>query len=250
MPDIEITRVDRIQIVRLTRPAKKNALTAAMYAALADAIEAGDCASEVAVHVILGSNGVFCAGNDIHDFLKSAEGNPGLGADVMRFIRRLALVSKPLIAGVDGQAIGIGTTLLMHCDLVYASEAAQFSTPFVNLGLVPEAASSLLMPQRMGYARAFELLVLGNTFSAAQAKEAGLVNAVVPSSELEAAVMDAARRLAAKSAAALAAARRLMRGDEAGIAHRIDEEAKAFKQQLATPEAKAAFQAFLSKSRG
>lgn len=250
MPDIEISRVDRIQILRFNRPAKKNALTAAMYAALAEAIEAGDALSNISVHVILGSNGMFCAGNDIHDFLKTAEGNPGLGADALRFIRLLPLVAKPLIAGVDGPAIGIGTTLLMHCDLVYAADGAQFSTPFLNLGLVPEAASSLLMPQRMGYARAFEMLVLGNTFSALQAREAGLVNAVVPSNELEATVMDAARRLAAKPAAALAAARRLMRGDVADILQRMDEEAEAFKQQLATPEAKAAFQAFLAQSRG
>lgn len=249
MPDIEISRIDRIQVLRINRPAKKNALTAAMYAALFEALVSGDGSNDIAAHVILGSSGVFCAGNDIHDFLKTAEGNPGLGADVLRFIRLLPLVSKPLIAGVDGQAIGIGTTMLMHFDLVYASEAAQFSTPFLSLGLVPEAASSLLMPQRMGYARAFEMLVLGNTFSASQAKDAGLINGIVAASDLEATVIGAARQLAAKPASALAAARCLMRGDVADILQRMDEEAEAFKHQLSSPEAKAAFAAFLNKSR-
>ena len=248
MSAIEISRSGRIQILRFNRPEKKNALTAAMYASLVDALMSGDSASEVAAHVILGSGGVFCAGNDIRDFLATAEGNAGLGEDVLRFIRLLPLIAKPLIAGVDGLAIGIGTTLLLHCDLVYASPRAQFSTPFLNLGLVPEAASSLLMPARMGYARAFEMLVLGNTFSAGHAREAGLVNAVVPSVELEAAVMEAAQRLAAMPPEALTAARRLMRGDVAAILARIDEEAEAFKDRLASPEARAAFATFMSKS--
>jgi enoyl-CoA hydratase/carnithine racemase len=250
MTDIDISRVDGIQVLRLNRPAKKNALTAAMYAALVDALMSGDSASDVSVHVILGTDGVFSAGNDLHDFLRTADGSTGLGDDVLRFIRLLPLVGKPLVAGVDGFAIGIGTTMLLHCDLVYASERAQFATPFLNLGLVPEAASSLLMPARMGYARAFEMLALGNTFSAQQARDAGLVNAVVHSFELEAAVMDAARRLAAKPAEALAAARRLMRGDVAAILKRMDEEADAFKERLASPEAKTALAAFLNKSRG
>jgi enoyl-CoA hydratase/carnithine racemase len=250
MTDIGISRVDGIQVLRLNRPAKKNALTAAMYAELVDALISGDSASDVSVHVILGTDGVFSAGNDLHDFLRTADGSAGLGDDVLRFIRLLPLVGKPLVAGVDGFAIGIGTTMLLHCDLVYATERAQFSTPFLNLGLVPEAASSLLMPARMGYARAFEMLALGNTFSAQQAREAGLVNAVVHSYELEAAVMDAARRLAAKPTEALAAARRLMRGDVAAILKRMDEEAEAFKERLASPEAKVAVAAFLNKSRG
>jgi enoyl-CoA hydratase/carnithine racemase len=250
MTDIGISRVDGIQILRLNRPAKKNALTAAMYASLVDALMSGDSASDVSVHVILGTDGIFSAGNDIHDFLRTADGSSGLGDDVLRFIRLLPLVGKPLVVGVDGLAIGIGTTMLLHCDLVYASERAQFSTPFLNLGLVPEAASSLLMPARMGYARAFEMLVLGNVFTAQQAHEAGLVNAVVHSFELEAAVMDAARRLADKPPEALAAARRLMRGDVATILKRMDEEADAFRQQLTSPEAKTALAVFLNKSRG
>ncbi len=249
MADIEISRVDRVQILRLTRSAKRNALTAAMYAALSEALLAGDSANDVAVHVILGSDGVFSAGNDLRDFLNAADGAEGPGNEVLRFIRLLPLVGKPLIAGVDGLAIGIGTTLLLHCDLVYASERAQFSTPFLNLGLVPEAASSLLMPQRRGYARAFDMLVLGSVFSAEDAKAAGLVNAVVPSSDLEPTVLDAARRLAEKPPEALAAARRLMRSDVTAILKCMDDEAEAFKQRLASPEARSAFAAFLTKSQ-
>lgn len=250
MTDIEVSRADRIQILRFNRPAKKNALTGAMYTALVEALISGDSSSDVAVHVILGSDGVFSAGNDIHDFLKTAGSNTGLGEDVLRFVRLLPLVAKPMIAGVDGLAIGIGTTLLLHCDLVYATERAQFSTPFLNLGLVPEAASSLLMPQRFGHARAFEMLALGNSFTAERAYEAGLVNAVVPVPDLETTVMAAAQRLAAKPSEALIAARRLMRGDVAPILNRIDEEAAAFKERLASPEAQAAFAQFLNKSRG
>ena len=250
MSEIEIHCVDRIQIVRINRPAKKNALTSAMYAALSDALVQGEAADDVRVHVLFGSDGVFSAGNDIHDFLQSAQGHPGLGPDVLRFIRLLPVLTKPLIAGVDGLAIGIGTTLLLHCDLVYASERAQFSTPFLNLGLVPEAGSSLLMVQRMGYVRAFEMLALGHTFTALEAKAAGLVNAVVAVDDLEAAVLSAAQTLASKPAGALAAARRLMRGEVTQILARIDAEAEAFRHQLQSPEAKAAFETFLTKSRG
>ncbi len=249
MTDIDISRRDRIQVLRFSRPQKKHAITAAMYTALADALEAGDRGSDVAVHVILGSEGVFSAGNDIHDFLISAQEAHGFGPQVLRFLRLLPVVAKPFIAGVDGAAIGIGTTLLMHCDLVYASERAKFSTPFLDLGLVPEAASSLLMVQRMGYARAFEMLVLGNTLSAAAAKEAGLVNAVVASGDLEAHVMEAASRLAVKPSDALTAARRLMRGQPREILQRTEDEAQAFARQLASPTAQAAMAAFLSKSR-
>ena len=246
---MEITRADGIQTIRITRAAKKNALTSAMYTAMADAIEDGDASPDVAVHVLLGSGGVFSAGNDIRDFLNSSNGTAGLGPDVLRFIRVLPVIAKPLIAGVDGPAIGIGTTLLLHCDLVYATERARFSTPFLDLGLVPEAASSLLMPQRFGYARAFEMLVLGTVMTAGQAREAGLVNAIVSEDQLEHTVTDAARRLAAKPPAALAAARRLMRGDPAAILQRANDEAEAFRWQLASPEAKAAFEAFLTKTR-
>lgn len=246
MADLDIATRDGIQTIRFTRSSKCNAFTRQMYAAMADALEAGDASESVRVHVFLGSEGMFSAGNDINDFIADAEANAG-AEDIVRFIRLLPAVRKPMIAAVDGAAIGIGTTMLFHCDLVYATPRATFATPFLDLGLVPEAASSLLMPQRMGYARAFEMLALGAPFAAERAREAGLVNAVVAPADLEAHVRDAARRLIEKPPEALAIARRLMRGDPAEIVRQIDAEAAAFLQRLASPEAREAFRAFVEK---
>jgi enoyl-CoA hydratase/carnithine racemase len=248
--DVTIGRQGAVQVLRLTRPAKKNALTSAMYAALADALESGDRDPGVAAHVWLGSEGVFTAGNDLKDFLANAATGGHFGAEIVRFVRTLPIVQKPMVAAVDGLAIGIGTTMLFHCDLVYASPAATFATPFVDLALVPEAGSSLLMPQRMGYARAFEMLALGATVPAEHMLAAGLLNAVVPKGDLEEVALAAAAALARKPRAALAATRRLMRGDPAELLRRIETEAAAFQAQLATPEARAAFEAFFAKSRG
>lgn len=245
--EVGIWRDGRVQIMRLSRPDKKNALTGAMYAALSDAIEAGDRDAGVSAHVIIGSGGVFTAGNDIADFLAVGQGKGELAAEVLRFIRLLPVIEKPVIAAVDGLAVGIGTTLLFHCDLVYASPNARFSTPFLDLGLVPEAGSSLLMPRLMGYQRAFEMLVLGDVFDARRGVEAGFVNAIVEPADLEAAALKAAQRLAAKPPEALAIARRLLRGDASEISKRIDDEALAFKVRLSSPEAREAFQAFLEK---
>ena len=247
MSDVEIRTSDGIQVIRLTRPDKKNALTSAMYAEMAEALAAGDAARDVAAYVFIGSHGVFCAGNDINDFLKRAQGEGGLGEPVVRFIRALPQVQKPMIAAVDGLAIGIGTTMLLHCDLVYASPTASLRTPFLDLGILPEAGSSLLMPRRIGHVRAFEMLALGAAFSANRAEAAGLVNAVVPAETLEQTAMAAARRLAAKPPEALALARRLMRGDTAEVLARIDAEVAEFRKRLASPEAREAFQAFIEK---
>ncbi|MFT3731577.1 MAG: crotonase/enoyl-CoA hydratase family protein [Hyphomicrobium sp.] len=245
--EIAVWRDGAVQILRIARPQKKNALTGAMYGALADALEAGDADDGIAAHIITGSDGIFTAGNDIGDFLATARGTGGLDKNVVRFIRLLPVVKKPLIAAVDGNAIGIGTTLLFHCDLVYASPDAMFATPFLDLGVVPEAASSLLMPQRMGYARAFAVLALGNPLSADDAVAAGFVNAIVPADSLQATALDAANRLAAKPPEALAIARRLMRGDPADVLSRMDEEVAAFRQRLRSPEAIEAFTAFFEK---
>jgi enoyl-CoA hydratase/carnithine racemase len=245
--DVEVSQAGGAQILRLTRIAKKNALTGAMYAALSDAIEAGDADSSVAAHVIVGSGGVFTAGNDLGDFLATARGTGGLGKEVLRFIRLLPVTRKPLIAAVDGKAIGIGTTLLFHCDLVFATPGSTFATPFLDLGLIPEAASSLLMPLRMGYARAFEMLIMGETFTAEQALAAGFANKIVPSESLELTAVDAARRLAAKPPEALAMARRLMRGNPADTLARIDVEVEGFRERLRSPEAIEAFTAFFEK---
>lgn len=243
---VTITREGPVQILRINRPDKKNALSGEMYSALSDAIEAADASGDVAAHVILGVSGAFTAGNDIVDFLATSKGSGGV-EPVLRFIRLLPRIQKPMIAGVDGVAVGIGTTLLFHCDLVYATPAAKFATPFLDLGLVPEAGSSLLFARTMGYARAFELLVLGNAFSAERGREAGFVNEIVSSDQLEAKVREAARRLAEKPPEALSLSRRMMRGDVSEVVRRIDDEADIFRRRLASPEAREAFSAFLEK---
>ena len=246
--EIDIERADRVQVIRIRRAAKKNALTTPMYEAMHVALRAADATDDIAAPIITGSDGVFTAGNDIKDFIAGVEAGEDLHErPVHRFVQYLPEVKTPLIAAVDGLAIGIGTTLLFHCDLVFATPAARFSTPFLDLGLVPEAASSLLAPRRMGDARAFELLVLGEAFDAGRAREAGLVNRVVAADELEATARAAALRLAAKPPAALAMARGLMRGPTEEIRARLDTEAQLFSERLRSPEAREAFQAFLEK---
>ena len=171
----------------------------------------------------------------------------GLRPQATRFLHRLAHAGKPLVAAVQGVAIGIGTTLLLHCDYVVAAADARFATPFAALGLVPEAASSLLMPRLMGTRRAFELLVMGRALDADAAKALGLVNAVVPADDVDAVALTAAHEIAALPAEAVAASRRLIRGPTGEIIKRIDEEAEIFRQHLASPEASAAFAAFLTR---
>jgi len=246
---VEISRRAGIEVLRLRRPEKRNALTQEMYRALSDAIEAGETDDDVRVRVLFGCEGHFTGGNDVADFLATAKGERGAPRDVVRFIEVLPQTTKPLIAGVDGQAIGIGTTLLMHCDLVYATPEATFATPFLDLGLVPEAASSLLMPAAMGYARAFEMLVLGETFSAERAREAGIVNAIVPRADLELHTLKIAQRLAKKPPQALAIAKRLMRGNVPVVLERTREEVQAFAERLMSPEARSAFEAFMARQR-
>ena len=245
--DVEVRAGEGMNIIRLVRPAKKNALSTAMYRAISEGLEAGERDRDVRVHVLLGSDGVFSAGNDLGDFLAQG-GVAGQGFDDgLRFLRLLPMLKKPIVAGVDGLAVGVGTTILFHCDLVYASGRSTFSTPFVDLGLVPEAGSSLLAPQRLGYARAFELLVLGEPFSAERLLSAGLINAVVDEGEVERTAIDAARRLAAKPAAAVASSRSLLRGDLVPLGERIEAEVRLFKERLSSVEAQAAFTAFLHK---
>ena len=245
--DVEISVADGVQVLRLTRPAKKNALTSAMYGDLCDAFDRGDNDPAIAVHLITGSAGVFTAGNDLGDFLATAQGTGDLGANVRRFVYLLPMIRKPLIAAVDGAAIGVGTTMLFHCDLVYATPSSTFATPFLSLGLVPEAGSSVLMPRRMGYARAFEMLALGETYSAEQAVHAGFVNKIVSFDRLEETALTAARRLASMPPEALAVTRSLMRGNTAEILQQTDKEVIAFRERLSSPEALEAFTAFLEK---
>ena len=246
--EIDIKLTDGIQVIRFMRPEKKNAFTGAMYDAMSAALDEGERSGDIAVHVFIGSGGSFNAGNDINDFVCRANSGPdGIPAPSLNFIRRLPKVTKPMIAAVDGLAIGVGTTMLFHCDLVYATPAASLRTPFLDLGLVPEAASSLTAVLRMGHARAFELLCLGEPFNAERAKDAGIVNAIVPGEELEATAMKAAMRLTKKPRDALMAARRLMRGQVDAHSAQIEEEAKVFQTRMKSAEAQEAFAAFFEK---
>jgi enoyl-CoA hydratase/carnithine racemase len=235
-----------VQTLRLDRLEKKNALTGAMYTDLADALERGNGDDEVRCHLICGQPEVFTAGNDIGDFLQYA-GRSGLpDTPVVRFLRALVKNEKPIVASVDGIAIGVGTTLLMHCDMVFASPRALMRSPFVDLGLVPEAGSSLLGPQLMGHAHAFELLCLGNAFSAEKALQVGLVNEVLDEG-VEEAALACAEAIAAKPPEALALSRKLLRGDTQELSERVEEEIRIFASRLSAPETIAAFQAFMSK---
>jgi enoyl-CoA hydratase/carnithine racemase len=247
--EIEIRRVGEVQIVRINRPDKKNALTRAMYDAMTGALKAGESEAAIAVNVIMGTSGVFCAGNDIQDFAKRNTdlGRPG-GASSL--IQTLPTLEKPVVAAVDGLAIGVGVTMLFHCDLVYASPRASFRTPFLDLGLVMEAGSSYLAPSIMGHQRAFELLCLGEPYDAEAAFRAGFVNRVVPAVDLESQAMAAAQRLAAKPRAALLAAKRLMKtGVKDQALAQMGREAVLFAELLRSSEAREAFAAFLEKRK-
>src|ERR1700688_1993685 len=238
-----------VRTVRMNRPQKKNALTMVMYDAMAAAIEDAGKNSGLRCLLIAGTPTVFCAGNDIGDFLKAAGEGGTLGVPILRFLYALARCETPLVAAVQGDAIGVGTTMLLHCDHVVASQEARFSTPFVGLGLVPEAASSLIAPRLMGHTRAFSLLVMGRPLNAIEAKAAGLVNTVVAPDAVEAEAMKAAREIAALPQQGVLESRRLMRGAPDEIVARIDAEAEHFKTRLQSAEARAAFEAFMTRKR-
>lgn len=235
-----------VQIIRFNRAEKKNAFTRAMYQTMTDALKAGDADEAVRATVFLGSDGCFSAGNDLNDFMAFAMGGT-MGREVIDFLHALSAHTKPLVSGVDGLAIGIGTTIHLHCDLTFASERTVFRTPFVDLALVPEAASSLLAPRLMGHQRAFALLAAGEAFSAAAARDAGIIYEVVEAGAVEKETLAAAGRLAAKPPKALSIARSLIRGERTDVAARIDEEAAHFAAQLKSPEARAAFEAFMAR---
>jgi enoyl-CoA hydratase/carnithine racemase len=236
-------------ILRLTmaRPEKKNALTAAMYESLIQEFARANRDETIGALLLCGQNGVFTAGNDLKDFLEAAS-NPATFA-APRFLKALVNFEKPLVAAIEGPAVGIGCTLCFYCDLVYAAPSARFQMPFVNLGLVAEAGSSLLAPQRFGRAKASQFLLLGEAFDAAEAWRLGLVNEVVETGDVYAHALDKTKSLAAKPRSALLATRRLLRGDSTALNARIDEELKLFAQALTSVEARGAFSAFLLKSR-
>lgn len=245
MTEILTSRADGILTISFNRPDKKNALTSAMYATLADTLDAA--ASDNAVRVILftGNGGAFTAGNDLQDFLN----NPpeGDNTPVFRFLRAISMAPKPLIAAVSGVAVGVGTTMLLHCDLVYAADDAKLSLPFVNLALVPEAASSLLLPAMVGHHRAAELFLLGEPFTAAAAKEYGIVNAVVSTDRLLEEAMMAARKIAAKPPTAMRLTKELLRHSRGDVAGQMAAEGAHFRAQLKSAEAREAMTAFFEK---
>jgi enoyl-CoA hydratase/carnithine racemase len=238
-----------ILAIEFNRPEKKNAITSAMYQAMADAIRDAESDSTVRAILITGKPEIFTAGNDLEDFMKNSSAEVG-DRPVAQFMHALSGSSKPVVAAVAGNAVGIGTTLLMHCDLVYAAENAKFSMPFTQLGLCPEFASSMLFPQMVGYQRAAEKLLLGEAFTAQEAYEMGLVSRVVPTADLVAFAQGKAATLAALPASSLRTTKRLMKNAQAeAVQQRMDEENVHFGEMLGAPEAKEAFAAFFQKRR-
>jgi enoyl-CoA hydratase/carnithine racemase len=253
VPEILEHREAGVLTLTFNRPERKNSITVAMYGALADALEqaAGDSAIRAAV--IQGHETVFCAGNDISDFRdsKPAGTNTPTPGNSSRFMRASATFPKPLLAAVCGPAVGIGVTMLFHCDLIYAGDNAAFSMPFVNLGLCPENASSLLTQQLFGYQRAAETLLLGEPFGAEQAREMGLVNRVVPPAECNALAQAQARKLATKPLPSLIITKQLMKGSsqQQTVLRRMDEEGAHFGRMLREPAAREAMTAFMEKRK-
>lgn len=242
--EIIVTDVDGIRSIRINRPDKKNALTQAMYGAMARALSEAEDDGAIRVVILTGTADTFSAGNDLNDFLAVTDLAASAAAD---FLRRLTAFPKPLIAAVNGVAVGIGVTMLLHCDLIYAVPEARFQLPFINLALVPEAASTLLLPRLVGHHKAAELLMLGDAFDASTALGLGLVNRLIPYGGLLSEVGEVARRLADKPAAALAANKRLLKSEEMGVGARLETEFAAFARCLSSPELKEAVAAFFER---
>jgi enoyl-CoA hydratase/carnithine racemase len=239
---------DRITRIELNRPEKKNALNPGMYAAMAQALIAADADAQVRAVLIHGQSGCFTSGNDVKDFLELPRGpadSPASG-----FLRAISGAKKPLVAAVGGPAVGVGTTMLLHCDLVYAAPNARLQMPFVPLGLLPEAASSLLLPAMAGYRRAAEMLLLGGPFGAEKALAAGIVTEIVPEGELLERARQAAEALAALPPASVRMTKELMkRGQAQAVQERMTEELQLFGERLRSPEAKEALSAFMEKRK-
>lgn len=249
---IKTATINGVATIEIARPEKKNALTVAMYQAMCEALNAAREDGAVRAVLITGQPGIFTSGNDIEDFLQRA---PGQGSDAMdspvfRFMRALLDCDKPVVAAVTGAAIGIGTTMLLHCDFVYVSDEARLAMPFVGLGLVPEYASSLVVPQLMGQRRAAEKLLLGDPFTPEQAVECGIANAVLPAGEVVAHARRIAERFNALPPGAVREAKQLMRAPERErLLQTIRTEGEIFGRRLRSPEAMEAFQAFLQKRK-
>jgi len=246
--DVIVTDADYIRTIRMDRPEKKNAITFAMYEAMAGGLESANTNDAVRCVIIAGVRGAFSAGNDLADFLSVMQnGSNAPNRPASRFMHALVGCRKPIIAAVSGLAVGIGATLLLHCDYVVAASDARFSTPFVSLGLVPEAASSLLAPLLFGHRRAFELLVMGHALTAADAKQSGLINLIVSPEEVDAQAMQAAVAIANLPVDAVRLSRELIRGPVDALLARMDRENAIFAERLRSPEPGAAIEAFFRR---
>ena len=243
MPNITTTLTNHILRVQLARPQKKNALTPAMYDALREAVERANDDSDIRVITITGSGDSFCAGNDLNSFLD----DPGSDS-AARFIRAIAAAKAPIVAAVNGVAVGVGLTMLLHCDLVYATADAKFNFAFIDLGLLPEAGSTYLLPRMLGYGRAAELLMLGEAFDARKAQECGIVNAVVAADELEALALAKAEQLAAKPPQALRQTKILLRrGSALAVQETMELELSMIGERLVSDEVRGIMQAFFER---
>lgn len=246
-----VTDEDATRVIKLRRPEKKNAITQEMYRAMSDAIDKAQNNPKIRCIIITGGSGVFTAGNDIEDLLRegTSRTDPPRASNLVKFLYSLAHNVKPIIAAVDGVAMGIGTTMLFHCDYVLASKTAAFSTPFSNFGLVPEGASSLLMPRTMGQQQAFAMLVMGRIMTADDARVAGFVNVVVAPGHTEAEARKVAREICALPAEAVAISRKLLRLPPEDITRRIDQENHLFTERMRSDEAISAFTAFVARKK-
>jgi enoyl-CoA hydratase/carnithine racemase len=237
-----------IMTLTLARVDKKNALTNAMYSAMSDGLERAENDSSIRVILFQGDGDSFTAGNDLADFSAQANGEAAGDGEAFRFIRNLGKATVPLVAAVQGNAVGIGTTMLLHCDLVYLADTAKLMTPFVNLALVPEAASSWLLPARIGHVRAYAMFALGEPLDASTALACGLANIVVPAAELRSRARQAAEALTRRPAGSLSHTKALMR-DVEKIAAQISREGVLFRERLQTSEAREAFAAFAERRK-
>ncbi|AGW93021.1 MULTISPECIES: enoyl-CoA hydratase [Cupriavidus] len=246
--EVKLDQTAGVLTITLSRPDKKNALTNAMYGVMADAIDSASSDQEVRVIVIQGEGDSFTAGNDLGEFAAQAAGSGPAEPNVARFLHNIASTSVPVIAAVQGKAVGVGTTMLLHCDYVILSEDAQLITPFINLALVPEAASSYLLPLRIGHARAFEMFAFGEPLPAATALAWGIANKVMPNADVQSEARRVAERIAAKPYGSMTAMKQLMR-DVEKLASQMGAERAVFTKRLQSDEAREAFTAFSEKRR-
>lgn len=248
--NIKTATLNGVATIEIARPEKKNALTAAMYAAMAEALRSAQADNAVRAVLITGQPGIFTSGNDVEDFVSRSTAGGVMASPAFVFMRALLECDKPVVAAVTGAAIGIGTTMLLHCDLVYVSDEARLAMPFVGLGLVPEFASSLVVPQLMGHRRAAEKLLLGDPFTPEQAVDCGIANAVLPAAEVVSHARRVAERFNALPPGAVRQAKQLIRQPQLeALLQAIAREGEVFGARLKSPEAIEAFQAFFQKRK-